>query len=100
CCPRVNTGLFAAMLEQGDVMGVVAGHDHTNDYWGDLYGIRLCYGRVTGQNDGGIVNRGGRVIRLFAEPADFETWIREGSGARVQQPAHEPELLGKGTYYR
>lgn len=34
CCPEVNTGLFAAMLERGDVMGTFAGHDHINDYWG------------------------------------------------------------------
>lgn len=100
CCPRVNSGLFTAMLEQGDVMGVIAGHDHANDYWGDLHGIRLCYGRTTGDTNGGVINRGARVIRLNANSADFDTWIREGDGTRIEQPAHEPEMLGKGVYYR
>lgn len=32
CSPRINTGMFAAMKEAGDVMGVFVGHDHDNDY--------------------------------------------------------------------
>ncbi len=31
-------------------MGTFVGHDHVNDFVGDLYGIRLCYGRATGFN--------------------------------------------------
>lgn len=47
---QVNSGLFTAMLEMGDIMGTFVGHDHINDYWGELHGIRLCYGRATGYN--------------------------------------------------
>lgn len=32
CDPQLNSGLFNAMLECGDVMGVFCGHDHNNDY--------------------------------------------------------------------
>ena len=32
CAPKLNTGMFAAMKEAGDVMGVFVGHDHDNDY--------------------------------------------------------------------
>jgi hypothetical protein len=28
CSPHINSGMFANMLECGDVMGVFAGHDH------------------------------------------------------------------------
>ena len=32
CSPAINSGMYAAMLESGDVMGVFVGHDHVNDY--------------------------------------------------------------------
>ena len=44
---KINSGLFTAMLEAGDVMGVFAGHDHDNDYVGACMVFRLvwtCYG--------------------------------------------------------
>ena len=47
CSPEINTGMFAAMLECGDVMGTFVGHDHINDYIGVHYGIALAYGRVS-----------------------------------------------------
>jgi UDP-2,3-diacylglucosamine pyrophosphatase LpxH len=93
---KVNSGLFASLVEQGDVMGVFAGHDHTNDYWGSLHGIRLCYGRVTGDNAGGAIKRGARVIRLTAGDRDFASWIREGDGNLIKdQPEHLPANSGK-----
>lgn len=30
CAPAINTGLYAAMLNAGDVMGTFVGHDHVN----------------------------------------------------------------------
>ncbi|MCZ8516867.1 metallophosphoesterase family protein [Paenibacillus filicis] len=89
CCAQVNGGLFAALLETGDVMGTFAGHDHVNDYWGELHGIRLCYGRATGYNTYGRegFQRGARVIRLWQGVRDFETWLRLADGSRVIQAA-------------
>lgn len=75
CCPKLNSGLFTAMLEQGDVMGTFAGHDHDNDYVGELHGIRLCYGRVTGFNTYGELDRGARIITLFEGKREFDTRI-------------------------
>jgi len=94
CCPMMNTGLFAAMVGMGDVMGTFAGHDHTNDYWGELHGIRLSYGRATGYNTYGRegFSRGARVIRLHEGERDFETWLRLADGSVLtEQPEHEPE---------
>ncbi len=95
CCPRINTGLFAAFHEVGDVLGTFVGHDHINDYMGDLHGIRLCYGRATGYNTYGREGfaRGARVIRLQAGVRDFTTWLRLADGEVVTtQPAHAPAM--------
>lgn len=48
CCPKVNTGLFAAMQELGSTKNVVVGHDHINTYSVLYEGIRLTYGLKTG----------------------------------------------------
>ncbi|MGG4142508.1 hypothetical protein ABEW34_05195 [Paenibacillus algorifonticola] len=62
-CPNVNSGLFAAFLEMSDVRGVFVGHDHINDFWGELHGIRLHYGRAIGYNSYGKEGfaRGARI---------------------------------------
>ncbi|OCT11535.1 metallophosphoesterase [Paenibacillus pectinilyticus] len=100
CCssPRINSGLFAAMVELGDVMGTFVGHDHGNDFWGTLHGIRLCYGRSTryvSYVDGvrhDLMPTGARVIRLKEGTRQFDTWIREKDGTVVaEQLEHQPE---------
>ena len=99
CCPALNTGLFAAMVEAGDVMGTFVGHDHVNDYEGTLYGIRLCYGRGSGYGTYGRegMERGGRVIELREGMRDFSTWLRLADGTTVTKPPeHEPE--GRRTF--
>ncbi|MBP1966321.1 metallophosphoesterase family protein [Paenibacillus aceris] len=93
CCAPVNSGLFAAMVEMGDVMGTFCGHDHINDFWGELHGIRLCYGRATGYNTYGQEGfpRGARMIRLRQGERSFETWLRLADGTVVsEQPEHTP----------
>ena len=93
CCPRVNTGLFAAMHEMGDVAGVFVGHDHINDYVGDLYGIRLCYCRGTGYHTYGKEGfpRGSRIIQLTEDERDFKTWQLLADGSSVTSgPEHAP----------
>ncbi len=92
CAPWINSGMFAAMIEMGDVMGTFAGHDHGNDYWGEWRGIRLCYGRTTRN---AYLDRpfmpGARVISLREGERSFDTWIRLADGSAVaEQPRHEP----------
>ncbi|MCQ6559465.1 metallophosphoesterase family protein [Paenibacillus mendelii] len=81
---KINSGLFSAMVEMGDMMGTFVGHDHDNDYCGTLHGIQLCYGRVTGYNTYGRLKRGARVIRLTEGKREFDTWIREDDGMVVR----------------
>jgi hypothetical protein len=92
CSPAVNSGLFTALVEAGHVMGAFCGHDHVNDFEGELHGIRLCYGRATGFGEYGREGfpRGARVIRLREGRGQFETWIRVEGGRVLEPPVHEP----------
>lgn len=79
CCPEINSGLFAAMLEAGDVMGTFVGHDHINDYAVNWKGIMLCYGRYSGGNtvyNGIPGGNGARIIELTEGVRGFRSWIR------------------------
>ncbi|WP_255570192.1 metallophosphoesterase family protein [Cohnella sp. CFH 77786] len=94
CCPALNTGLFAAMVQQGNVVGTFVGHDHANDFMGELMGITLCYGRKTGYNNYAMEGfpNGARVILLEEGARGFRTWLRLDNGEVVtEQPAHRPE---------
>ena len=83
-CANLNSGMFAAMLECGDVMGIFVGHDHTNDYIGLCNNIALAYGRVTKKmKDPADPLAGGRVIVLKEGRREFDTWIREAGGKKV-----------------
>lgn len=66
----VNSGMFSAILDNGDVKGVFCGHDHVNTYEGDYYGVRLGYAGNTGFGTYGLNGadrnrlRGARVFTL------------------------------------
>lgn len=81
CPSMLNSGMFAAMKQAGDVMGTFVGHDHNNDYAVSLHGIMLAYGRYSG---GGTVYNdlpnGARVIELTEGQKGFRTWIRTAAG--------------------
>jgi hypothetical protein len=101
-CPKINSGLFTAMVEMQDMKGTFVGHDHVNDFYGDLFGIRLAYGRATGFNTYGKEGflRGARIIDL--EKGTFKTWVRLEDGSVIAEPCHhQPEgiLNGKETPY-
>lgn len=90
CSPRINTGMFAAMKEAGDVMGVFVGHDHDNDYAVMWKNILLAYGRYTGGST--VYNHlpnGARIIVLDEGARTFTSWIRQKDGIvdKVSYPA-------------
>ena len=77
CSAALNSGLFTAMKEMGDIEGVFAGHDHDNDYAVMWQGILLAYGRYTGGNTVYTnLPNGARVIELTEGKKGFHTWIR------------------------
>ncbi|MFE6994583.1 metallophosphoesterase family protein [Microbacterium sp. NPDC057659] len=82
-CPGpINSGMYNAILERGDVKGVFVGHDHVNDYCGDYYGVLLGYAPGTGFGayglDGAERNRlrGGRVFELTENGDDVSIATR------------------------
>ncbi|MBE6715961.1 MAG: hypothetical protein E7573_03485 [Ruminococcaceae bacterium] len=77
----VNTGLFATLVQRGDVKTVVAGHDHINDCEGTYLGINLTYDAGIGYDGychGDL--RGGRVIDITEEdPWNINTYMVRSS---------------------
>ena len=110
CTGPFNSGMFAAMLQRGDIKGLFVGHDHINTYVGDYYGIQLGYAPGTGFGPYGLGGaedhhlRGARVFRLdesvkgvyagtelrFA--ADYGIDLTEG--AQPGEPADFPDGVG------
>ncbi|MEG1611210.1 MAG: metallophosphoesterase family protein [Alistipes sp.] len=84
-CPgTLNPGMFAAMVECGDVMGVFVGHDHDIDYVVAEQGIALGYGRYSGDHTTyHHLLPGVRLIVLTEGKRGFETWIRERDSRMV-----------------
>lgn len=61
----LNSGIFATLLERGDVKTIACGHTHENDFEAELFGIRLCLDACAGYSPYGIDGlRGGRVFEL------------------------------------
>ena len=90
CAPKLNTGMFSAMKESGDVMGIFVGHDHDNDYAVMWKGILLAYGRFTGGNtEYNHLPNGARIIVLDEGARTFTSWIRQKDGIvdKVTYPA-------------
>ena len=90
CAPKLNTGMFAAMKEAGDVMGMFVGHDHDNDYAVMWKGILLAYGRFTGGNtEYNHLPNGARIIVLDEGARTFTSWIRQKDGVvdKISYPA-------------
>ncbi len=73
--PKMNSGMYCAMYESKDIMGVFVGHDHDNNYIGCLNNICLAYGCKTGLEAYGKLDKGARVIVLYEGERKFDTWI-------------------------
>ena len=74
----INSGLFTAFIESGDVKATFVGHDHVNDYCGKYYSINLCYGGGVGYGTYGSAGweRRSRVIQFVSNGASAVTWKR------------------------
>jgi hypothetical protein len=73
---ELNSGLFSAALEQGDLMGMFVGHDHSSDFIGLWKGVALGYGRQSGSmREDPTTPRGCRIVELTEGKRSFESWI-------------------------
>jgi hypothetical protein len=114
--PDVNSGLFVAMLEMRDVMGMFVGHDHNNNFIYIHKDIALAFGQVTGEDAYGHLPRGSRIVELKEGFFSFDTWIRTEKGISypynypsglslddedvVYQPATKVDGLKNGVNYK
>ncbi len=63
--PDRNSGQFAALLEKGNILALIVGHDHINSFVADHSGMKLIYTQCAGFNVYGPGrNRGVRIIEL------------------------------------
>lgn len=93
----VNSGMFAAVADRGDIRGIYCGHDHVNNYVGRWRGIELGYDGSLGHHayprldpddpaNGRV--RGGRVFEITAgKPAHHTTWMRFKDGSKNWEAA-------------
>ncbi|XP_015888952.3 probable inactive purple acid phosphatase 29 [Ziziphus jujuba] len=72
----VNSGFFTTMVEAGDVKAVFTGHDHLNDFCGELTGIKLCYAGGFGYHAYGKAgwSRRARVVVASLEKTEKGGW--------------------------
>ncbi|KAG8486220.1 hypothetical protein CXB51_019611 [Gossypium anomalum] len=68
----INSGFFTTMVEAGDVKSIFTGHDHLNDFCGQMTGIQLCYAGGFGYHAYGKVgwSRRARVMVASLEKTD------------------------------
>ena len=75
CPPYYNNGQYDAMLEMGDVLATVSGHDHENTFEIDYKGIKIINTPTIGFNAYNDINVGARVFVIDENaPEDFETY--------------------------
>ncbi|MDR0756771.1 MAG: metallophosphoesterase family protein [Tannerella sp.] len=86
CAPDVNSGMFLAMLEKGDVTGTFVGHDHVNDYVLNYHGIALAYGRFSGSKTTYTqLKNGVRLVELTEDRHGFDTWVRLNESVVIEK---------------
>uniref|UniRef100_A0A1D1YU46 Putative inactive purple acid phosphatase 28 n=1 Tax=Anthurium amnicola TaxID=1678845 RepID=A0A1D1YU46_9ARAE len=64
-CSSVNSGVLKTLVSMGDVKAVFNGHDHLNDFCGNISSILFCYGGGFGYHGYGRAGwpRRARVIQ-------------------------------------
>lgn len=96
---ELNSGLFMACLQRGDVKGIFCGHEHLNDFQGQYCGITLAYDACVGYNMSAHDDlRGGRVIDLN-EDGGFETHHVKLMDIMGVQAQRNPDFFEGGCPY-
>lgn len=73
---NINTGLFATILQRGDVKTICCGHDHDCNFAAKYCGVTLCYDGALSYNGYNRYSiRGGRVFEIDAkDPWNINTY--------------------------
>ncbi|GJR55128.1 probable inactive purple acid phosphatase 29 [Tanacetum coccineum] len=72
----INSGFFSTLVEAGDVKAVFTGHDHVNDFCGELNGVYLCYAGGFGYHAYGKAgwSRRARVVVVSLDKESDGSW--------------------------
>lgn len=99
-CPVLNSGMFNAILDRGDIKTLVSGHDHINDYTATYLGINMTYDaglNYDGYCDDGL--RGGRVFEITEnDPWNIKTYMVRSKDCVEDYPGkcvRKSELRGR-----
>ncbi|MCR4905114.1 MAG: metallophosphoesterase family protein [Clostridiales bacterium] len=88
CSSAINSGMYSALFERGDIKAVVNGHDHVNDYMVNYGGIKLCYCSTVSET--GYCNMDMLGARVFViredDPADVRTYMSYVDESRMEDP--------------
>ena len=86
CAPDINSGMFVAMKEMGDMRAVICGHDHDDDFAMKWNNIFLMYGRFSGCDTvyNNLKPNGARIIELTQDDQSFRSWVRLFGGEITQ----------------
>ncbi|GMH85725.1 hypothetical protein TL16_g10323 [Triparma laevis f. inornata] len=102
CHGALNSGLFATMVERGEIKAATVGHDHCNDFCGNYHGIDLCYGGGTGYDGYGCAGtpnwaRRSRVIELSDYGRTIKSWkiLDDGLLTKIDEEVLFSEEGGK-----
>ncbi len=83
----LNSGMFTALLERGDVSTVVCGHDHLNYFSGEYGGINLSYaGCITYDHYHDARITGARVFVIHEDnPEEIESYMSYVYGVNLKE---------------
>lgn len=73
----MNSGVLKTLVSLKNVKAVFIGHDHINDFCGNLDGVWFCYGGGSGYHGYGMVGWPRRARVILAELLKMEegTWM-------------------------
>lgn len=102
CASEINSGMFAAVTERGDIKAIVNGHDHINTYMVEYAGVKLCYCSTISDS---VYNHpdihGGRVFVIREDdPSDVQTYMSYVNDTYVEPvsvPFTDAESIPSGT---
>ena len=75
--PEINSGLFWALYERGDVKTIINGHDHLNTFQGTYMGVTMAYaGSIGGVEYNNERSKGARIVEIDQDDAfNIETYM-------------------------
>lgn len=97
-CSEIDQGeIFRHYAESQRVRAVFCGHDHKNDYLGNLHGVTLTYGRCSGYAGYGDWQRGARLIDIDTTAGRATTRVVLAKSAH-EKPDWSKTLAEAGLY--